>query len=135
MDFLFRPNAVKQATLKAAQGGAPVYMYLFAWESPVMDGILRSTHCMEIPFVFDNALRHASMTGGSEDAQALADKMSRAWVNFARTGNPNADGLPQWPAFTAEKGATMVFDSACEVKYNPDKALLEFVSEFPGQGF
>ena len=75
------------------------------------------------------------MTGGSEDAQALADKMSRAWVNFARTGNPNADGLPQWPAFTAEKGATMVFDSACEVKYNPDKALLEFVSEFPGQGF
>ena len=47
----------------------------------------------------------------------------------------NADGLPQWPAFTAEKGATMVFDSACEVKYNPDKALLEFVSEFPGQGF
>ena len=135
VDFLFRPNAVKQATLKAAQGGAPVYMYLFAWESPVMDGILRSTHCMEIPFVFDNALRHASMTGGSEDAQALADKMSRAWVNFARTGNPNADGLPQWPAFTAEKGATMVFDSACEVKYNPDKALLELVSEFPGQGF
>lgn len=135
VDFLFRPNAVKQATLKAAQGGAPVYMYLFAWESPVMDGILRSTHCMEIPFVFDNALRHASMTGGGQDAQTLAKKMSRAWVNFARTGNPNADGLPQWPAFTAEKGATMVFDSACEVKYNPDKALLEFVSEFPGQGF
>ena len=57
VDFTFRPGAVEQASLKASQGGAPVYMYMFAWESPVMDGILRSTHCMEIPFVFDNALR------------------------------------------------------------------------------
>ena len=135
VDFQFRPNAVKQATMKAAQGGAPVYMYLFAWESPVMDGILRSTHCMEIPFVFDNALRHASMTGGGRDAQTLAKKMSRAWINFARTGNPNAEGLPQWPEYKPEEGATMVFDNTCEVKYNHDKPLLEFMEEFPGQGF
>lgn len=134
-DFVFRPSAVEQGKLKAAQQGAPVYMYMFAWESPVMDGILRSTHCMEIPFVFDNALRHATMTGGGADACALANLMSNAWLNFARTGNPNADGLPQWEPYTAEKGATMIFNNTCEVKYNHDKELLDVVRAFPVRGF
>src|SRR5574344_2060871 len=57
-DFTFRPSAIEQAMIKARQGGAPVYTYMFAWESPVLDGILRSTHCMEIPFVFNNADIH-----------------------------------------------------------------------------
>ena len=135
VDFTFRPGAVEQASLKASQGGAPVYMYMFAWESPVMDGILRSTHCMEIPFVFDNALRHASMTGGGADAQALAKKMSTAWANFARTGNPNAAGRPEWPAFTPDGGATMWFDNTCTVKNHHDRELLDFVRQFPTRGF
>ena len=61
-----------------------------------MDGILRSTHCMEIPFVFNNVVRHASMTGGGKAAQVLADKMSSAWLNFAVRGSPNTEGLPEW---------------------------------------
>ena len=135
VDFTFRPGAVEQANLKARQGGAPVYMYLFAWQSPVMDGILRSTHCMDIPFVFGNALRHASMTGGGADAQELARKMSAAWANFARTGNPNAEGLPRWPAYTPDEGATMWLDTHCEVKHHHDRALLDFVRQFPTRGF
>ena len=71
----------------------------------------------------------------SWSSKTLAKKMSRAWINFARTGNPNAEGLPQWPEYKPEEGATMVFDSTCEVKYNHDKPLLEFMEEFPGQGF
>ncbi len=135
VDFIFRPGAVSQAKLKAAQQGAPVYMYLFAWESPVMDGMLRSTHCMEIPFVFNNVVRHASMTGGGKSAQELGDKMSSAWLNFARTGNPNADGLPKWEPYTAENGATMYFDNKSEMRYNHDKELLEVVMAFPVRGF
>ena len=110
-------------------------MYMFTWESPVLDGIFRSTHCMEIPFVFNNADLHASMTGGGQEAIALADKMSQAWINFARTGNPNAEGLPQWPAYNPEEGATMIFDNNCEIKYNHDKELMEFIRQFPTRGF
>ena len=134
-DFIFRPNAVELANTKFRQGGAPVYTYLFAWESPVMDGILRSTHCMEIPFVFNNADLHASMTGGSEEAVALADIMSQAWVNFARTGDPNTEELPQWPAYSCCDGATMFFNNTCEVKYNHDKELIGFIRQFPTRGF
>lgn len=135
VDFIFRPGAVEQARLKAARQGAPVYMYLFAWESPVLDGMFRSTHCMEIPFVFNNVVRHAGMTGGGAEAQALGDKMSGAWINFARTGDPNTDGLPAWEPFTAEKGATMFFNNTSEIKYNHDKELLEVVRAFPTRGF
>ena len=135
VDFVFRPGAVEQARLKAAQQGAPVYMYMFAWESPVLDGMFRSTHCMEIPFAFNNAVAHASMTGGGAEAQALAEKMSGAWLNFARTGNPNAEGLPQWDAYTEEGGATMFFNNRCEVKHHHDKELLEVVRAFPTRGF
>lgn len=135
IDVVCRPGAVEQARLKSAQQGAPVYMYLFGWESPVMDGMLRSTHCMEIPFVFDNTVRHASMTGGGTEAQALADKMSSAWLNFARTGNPNVESLPAWEVYTPQSGATMYFDNECRVLHNHDKELLEVVRSFPTRGF
>ena len=134
-DFIFRPGALEQASIKFRQGGAPVWMYMFAWESPVMDGILRSTHCMEIPFVFNNADLHASMTGGGEDAVRLADRMSQSWINFARTGDPNTEELPQWPAYNTTDGATMFFDNTCEVRYNHDKELIGFIRQFPTRGF
>lgn len=125
-DFVFRPSVVRQADIKAAQGGAPVYVYMFAWQSPVLDGSLRSTHCMEIPFVFNNADVHASMTGGTPEAIQLADKMSQAWINFARTGAPGSD----WPKYTKEDGATMWWDVNPEVKHNHDRRLIEFVDGY-----
>lgn len=72
---------------------------------------------------------------GGAEAQALAEKMSGAWLNFARTGNPNAEGLPQWDAYTEEGGATMFFNNRCEVKHHHDKELLEVVRAFPTRGF
>lgn len=134
VDLNFRPGVVKQASLKAAQQGAPVYMYMFSWESPVLDGVFRSFHCMELPFVFDNIERCRAMTGGGKEAHALAEKMSAAWLNFAKTGNPNCDGLPEWEPYTIEKGATLFFDNNCRIRYNHDKELLDFVSSFSSGG-
>ncbi|MGM9786835.1 MAG: carboxylesterase/lipase family protein [Candidatus Cryptobacteroides sp.] len=134
-DFTFRPGVLEQAALKCRQGAAPVYVYMFCWESPIMDGILRSTHCMEIPFVFNNATVHASMTGGTKEAVALASKMSHCWANFARTGNPNAEGVPEWEPFNCETMPTMIFDNECKVLCAHDKDLIDFIRLFPTRGF
>ena len=134
-DFTFRPGVLEQAALKCRQGAAPAYVYMFCWESPIMDGILRSTHCMEIPFVFNNATVHASMTGGTKEAVALASKMSRCWANFARTGNPNAEGVPEWEPFNCETMPTMIFDNECKVLNGHDKDLIDFIRLFPTRGF
>lgn len=128
-DTRFRPTAVKQGDIKSAQHGAPVYMYMFTWESPVLDGMLRSTHCMEIPFVFNNAKIHASMTGGSAQAETLAERMSDAWLAFARTGNPNTPSLPEWPEYDGSTRATMFFDNECSIRNGHDRELLDFVDK------
>lgn len=97
-DPIFRPLALQQAKGRSASC-ASVYLYQFRWESPVLDGALGSTHCMEIPFVFDNVLLHRTMTGGGEDAVELGHRISRAWTNFAKTGVPSAEGLPEWGTY------------------------------------
>ena len=128
VDTMFRPGAVLQANDKAAlKDGAPVYMYLFTWQSPVFDGKYKALHCMELPFVFDNIALANHMTGGGEEAHVLAEKMSGAWINFAKTGNPNYKNLPEWPAYTGENTATMHFDVECKVSPQMDKELFELV--------
>jgi para-nitrobenzyl esterase len=129
IDLNFRPMAVKQANLKSGvAGAAPVYMYLFTWQSPVNDGIYKAMHCMDIAFQFNNIGRCEEMTGGGKDAFALADKISSAWINFAKTGNPNATGLPKWPAYNAENGATMMFNVQSVVRNHPDSELLKIAA-------
>lgn len=115
-----RNSAAKLAERKAAQGGAPAYQYLFAWQTPMLDGRPRAFHSCEIAFVFDNADLCVNLTGGRSDALALAERVSGAWVSFARKGDPNHSGLPKWSPYTAEHRATMVFDTRCEVRSDPD---------------
>jgi len=129
VDVMFRPGAVSQAKEKSALNAAPVYMYLFTWQSPVMDGKYKAVHCMELSFVFNNIARCEEMTGGTKEAYALADKVSSAWINFARNGNPGHKGLPAWPAFTAGNTATMHFDNKCEVKPQLDKDLFDLLGK------
>lgn len=129
VDTMFRPGAVAQANDKSSlKGGAPVYMYIFDWQSPVFDGKYKSVHCMEIPFVFDNIARANHMTGGGQEAHDLADEVSLAWINFAKSGNPNHSGLPEWPAYNTSNTSTMHFDTTCEVKPQLDKELFELTS-------
>jgi para-nitrobenzyl esterase len=84
---------------------------------------------MEIPFVFNNIARCEEMTGGTAEAYALAEKVSDAWIAFARTGNPNHKGIPEWGAYKKDNGITMIFDNQCEVKQNHDKDILAVVPD------
>jgi para-nitrobenzyl esterase len=114
----FRAGVITETERKAAQK-APVYSYYFTWKSPVRDGKLKAFHTLEIPFVLENVDNAKSMTGTGEDRYPLQEKMSGAWAAFARSGNPNHKGLPNWPAFNTTQRATMVFDNESKVVNDP----------------
>jgi para-nitrobenzyl esterase len=116
-----RETAIAQATLKAALGAAPAYLYWFAWQTPVLNGRPRAFHCSEIAFAFNNTDRCENMTGGGADARALADIVSDAWIQFARTGNPNHSKMPHWTAFSPEQVPTMIFDNQTQLIDYPDR--------------
>ena len=68
------------------------------------------------------------MSGTGEQQQALADMMSEAWLAFARTGNPNHKGLPQWAPYTVKDRATMIFDNTPRLMHDPrqrERAILD----------
>ena len=115
-----RQGAVLQAALKAALG-TPAYLYWFTWKTPVLDGRPRSIHCIDLPFCFDNTDRSENLTGGGTGPRVLAANVSEAWIRFARSGNPNHAGIPNWPAFSAKSCPTMIFDRQCKLQNNPDK--------------
>ncbi|HTK80438.1 MAG TPA: carboxylesterase/lipase family protein [Rhizomicrobium sp.] len=116
-------DSIKLAERKAAQHAAPVYMYQLTWETPVGDGILKSPHTLEIPFVFDNVERTRPLVGPGADPQKLADQMSAAWIAFAKTGNPNNAAIPDWPAYSSERRTTMMFDVKSRTADDPDSAV------------
>ena len=86
-------------------------------------------HTSEIPFVFNNIDKADTTIGGGEEAQLLSDRMSQAWINFARTGNPSVEGLPEWEAYTPEGGATMIFDNTVRLVHHHDAKLLDLLLE------
>ncbi len=117
-DKFMRIGSITLAERQAAQHAAPVFMYLFTWETPVLGGRLKSPHALEIPFVFDNVATDR-ISGDTPTKFALAEKMSKAWISFARTGDPNHAGIPKWPGYSSEKRVTMIFDNECKIANDP----------------
>ena len=110
----FGVRSTMLAERKAVRGKAPVWMYSFDWETPAYDGRLKSPHSMDVPFVFDT-LQVIGEAHRKPRAQTLADRVSKAWATFARTGDPGHSTLPAWPAYDTTRRATMTFDDVCRV--------------------
>jgi para-nitrobenzyl esterase len=127
VDHVFRPNTIRTVDARALESTAPLYVYFLAWKSPVDSASRGSFHGLDIPLAFNTVDLRADWTGNTEEAWKLADKMSSAWINFIKTGNPNVEGvLPKWEPYTAENGVTMYFDSESRIVHNHDRELMNF---------
>jgi para-nitrobenzyl esterase len=113
----FRVESILQAERHLATG-TPAYVYLFTWETPIAGGALRSAHTVEVPMVFDNVQRDPGARA-DEKAQLVADAMSEAWLAFARTGDPNHEGIPAWSVYDSDTRPTMIFDHDSMLQHDP----------------
>lgn len=128
VDTVFRPFTIRTADARVKQTSAPLYCYFLAWKSPVDSASRGSFHGLDVPLAFNNVDLRSDWTGTSKDAYRLADNISSAWLNFARTGNPNVEGkLPVWTPYTVTNGATMYFDTESKVVNNHDRELIHFI--------
>jgi para-nitrobenzyl esterase len=121
-DFTFTYSVVAKAEMKAKLGAAPAYVYHFEKPTPVRGGKLNVPHTLDIAYIFDNLDLAAAVVGPPENGRALADRMSRAWTAFARTGTPNVSGLPHWPAYAPDWRSVMILADRCAVVDDPNAA-------------
>jgi para-nitrobenzyl esterase len=124
------PGQVEEAERRAAQPVARVqtWVYEMDWKSPVDGGRWGAPHTSDIPFYFDNTEIASGMTGGGAGPRRLAKVMSGTLLAYAATGNPNHDGLPEWPVYDVTRRATMVWDTAARVVEDPrgaERRLME----------
>ncbi len=90
---------------------APVYAYMLEWQTPVVGGVLRAT--------FNTVESARAFVGPGEAPQVIADQMHAAWIAFAKTGNPNTPGLPDWPPYDRTGRATMMFNLESRIEHDP----------------
>jgi len=120
-----RRNAITQATMKVEQNSGDVFMYQFAWNTPVAGGAVRAFHTAELPLAMRLVLY--------PQAEELSRQISGAWAAFARAGNPNHAGLPKWDSYKLAHKATMIFDAVnTKQVIDPAKEEMEQLQPYPG---
>jgi para-nitrobenzyl esterase len=98
-----RIPAIRLAEALAAAHRSNVYMYVFSYAP---DGGRWAPHACDLEYTFDRA---AITRPGDAEANHVADQFSSAWLSFARTGDPNHDGMANWPLYEPQRRATMLF--------------------------
>jgi para-nitrobenzyl esterase len=98
-------------------------MYRFDWKSPAYNGVAGACHVLEIPFVFNtldspDALK---ISGDSAERRKLADQMHRAWIAFARNGDPNTPEIPEWPRYDVKNRSTLIFNLESSLENDPQR--------------
>jgi para-nitrobenzyl esterase len=118
-DLLFRMTSIRVA--EALGDRQPTYMYLFTYRSTSPVARYGSAHSMELPFVFGliDELESIDFIGRGPNRERLMREMQQAWIHFARSGDPNHDGLPHWPRYDRKARATMEFGLDSKVVDDP----------------
>ncbi len=117
------------ANLQSRTGKGKVYMYYFDQDSE--NTIMRSprggaSHVAEMPFIYGYNFG-GKMTPTEQHMEQI---MSRYWINFTKTGNPNADCLPYWAEYEQGKSTVMIIRNGFYLDNVPNQTQMDFFEDF-----
>ena len=122
---MFLRGAVGTAQ-RATETGAGGWLYRFDMKAtlPFLGSRLGATHGAEIGFTFNTVSEDSVLNlydGDDPDVVRLAEQWSNTIIAFARTGNPNGAGLPEWPQYRGSNRSTMVLNAESRVETDLSK--------------
>ncbi|MGA2889538.1 MAG: carboxylesterase/lipase family protein [Terracidiphilus sp.] len=122
-----------EAERRAAQASAAAHTWVYEldWRSPVDGGKWGAPHTLDIPLALDNVAVADGMTGDGPEAIGLADLMSETFITFARTGDPNHQGLPHWMPYSLSRRETMGFNARTRLVEDPRGEERKLVEQVP----
>jgi para-nitrobenzyl esterase len=116
------------ARMQAKTGHNSVYLYYFTRVPPgPQSRRLGAFHAADIAYVFGT---FPWPFPWDETDHKLSDAISSYWVNFATTGDPNAEGLPKWPAYNAQSDEALELGDKIAVRSGTNKAGLDFFDTY-----
>jgi len=127
-DMIFGVQNYTWANVQANNSKHKVYLYYFTRRLPATGEYVKygAFHTGEVAYAYDN-LDFVKRCPWEPVDHQLATTMSGYWANFAKTGNPNGNGLPEWPAYATTGNPTQILGEKVESKPLPGKNGLEFL--------
>lgn len=133
MDTVFAWPTYTWARLQSMTGHSKVYVYYFDQTEPAHQTALKfdgAAHSDEINYVFGHVDKNFNFQYTDKD-RALSTAVMDYWTNFARTGNPNGNGLPNWPRYEYGKDTVMYLNSGnLKAGSQPNLARMQFMDLF-----
>ena len=123
-DLGFRKSAFTMAERKASQGSAPCWTYLWKWPAVAYGGRYGAVHGIDVGLSLHSV--RGGLTGASAESVLMADRIAGTWAAVAATGDPNREYTPDWPSYTSDKRATMIFDTEMKVENDPRAEIRAF---------
>jgi len=118
------PGQRWEAERRAANPVSQPHTWVYQMNFPGANG--KAMHTIDIPFMFDNISMAEAQVGSSPDqlaaANALAATMSQMLITYGKTGNPNFEGLPHWPAYDLKNRSTMMWQQTPRIENDPRSA-------------
>lgn len=120
-DPTFLKNSITMAERKAALNRGNVYFYIVEWPSPAYGGRFGAVHGVDLGLILANPRN--LIAGNTAEARKMAKIIGSSVAAFGKTGDPNCDTVPDWPAYDLNTRATMIFDTECRVENDPTHKL------------